>query len=134
MSVVYYVYKDNIGYHNIQCIENLSADKNQDGELSASELTSPAEKAFKVLDQNTIAQRTRKFLSAFVESTASRSLSLSLNGGVQLQIRPQHRHNVSTASGASVISYHITISKHGVVISQSHINQVSITSMSEPVS
>ena len=30
-----------------------SADKNQDGELSASELTSPAEKAFKVLDQNT---------------------------------------------------------------------------------
>ena len=97
MSVVYYVYEDNIGY----CIENLSADKNQDGELSASELTSPAEKAFKVLDQNTIAQRTRKFLSAFVESTASRSLSLSLNGGVQLQIRPQHRHNVSTASGAS---------------------------------
>ena len=36
----------------IQCIENLFADKNQDGELSASELTSPAEKAFKVLDQN----------------------------------------------------------------------------------
>ena len=34
------------------CIEKLSADKNQDGELSASELTSPAEKAFKVLDQN----------------------------------------------------------------------------------
>ena len=52
MSEVYYVYKDNIVYHNIQCIENLFADKNQDGKLSASELTSPAEKAFKVLDQN----------------------------------------------------------------------------------
>ena len=52
MCVVYYVYKNNFGSHNIQCIENLSADKNQDGELSASELTSPAEKAFKVLEQN----------------------------------------------------------------------------------
>ena len=53
MSVVYYVYKKIFVYHNIQCIENLSSDKNQDGELSASELTSPAEKAFKVLDQDT---------------------------------------------------------------------------------
>ena len=52
MYVVSYVYKNDIGYHNIQCIENLSSDKNQDGELSASELTSPAEKAFKVLDQD----------------------------------------------------------------------------------
>ena len=52
MFAVYYVDKNDIGYHNIQCIENLSPDKNQDGELSASELTSPAEKAFKVLDQN----------------------------------------------------------------------------------
>ena len=53
MYVVYYVYKKIFVYHNIQCIENLFADKNQDGELSASELTSPAEKAFKVLDQDT---------------------------------------------------------------------------------
>ena len=52
MYVVYYVYKKIFAYHNIQCIDNLSTDKNQDGELSASELTSPAEKAFKVLDQN----------------------------------------------------------------------------------
>ena len=109
MYVVHYVYKKIFVYHNIQCIENLFADKNQDGELSASELTSPAEKAFKVLDQNLslkIMELNTKQCqwhngpdNFWVLLLNRRLLSLSLNGVFQLQISAKwrNRHKLSAA-------------------------------------